>query len=363
MRDILKEKMPVGVSGKRIRNHTRMEFRSNVSLAPFTTFGIGGPATLFAEVSDASELAFGCERADADHLPVFVFSGGSNILFSDRGFPGLVMRLFDGGFRILDGGRVSVGSGRPLDEVVRASAEAGLSGMERLAGIPGSVGGAIRGNAGAFGADISDFVVSVKAFRRKSGMVKEYRKEDCGFGYRTSRFKKEPDLVILSAELKLDEGGDPDGSMALIRETVRRREAGHPQSAKCAGSFFMNPVVTDERLHDEFLRDTGSESRDGYRLPAGWLIDQVNMRGKTVGGARVSMIHPNYIVNTGDATAEDVMTLSSVVKQKVRNHLGIQLREEVELVGFGRMTGRKGMKEEKESVPDFSWPWGLPKKS
>ncbi len=330
-----------------------MEFRSNIPLSSHTTFGVGGPAKLYAEVSDASELSLGCERAVVDHLPVFVFSGGSNVLFSDRGFPGLVMRLTDGGFRILGDGRVSAGAGRPLDEVIRSCVEVGLTGMERLAGIPGSVGGAVRGNAGAFGIETADFVVSVKTFHRKSGMVKEYRKDACDFGYRTSRFKKNPDLIILSAEFRFDGNGDMSESAAVIRETLRKRESGHPQSVRCAGSFFMNPVVSDERLREEFRRDTGKEPKDD-RLPAGWLIDQVGLRGKTVGGAKVSEIHPNYIVNTGAATAEDILTLASVVKQKVRNGLGVQLQEEVQLIGFGRAPKTVPRK---PVEPDTSWPW------
>ena len=303
-------------------------------LAPFTTFKIGGPAKLYAEVSDMSEVALGFERAEKDRLPVYVFSGGSNILFSDEGFPGLVMRISDGGFRILDGGRVSVGAGRSLDEVVLACCQAGLSGMERLAGIPGSVGGAVRGNAGAFGVAAGDAALSVKALDRKTGMMKEYRREDCDFGYRMSLFKKHPELVIMSVDFKLDVGGDPSALLSSVRETRLKRETKHPQDMFCAGSFFMNPIVTDERLREEFLRDSGKPAKD-ERLPAGWLIDQVGFRGKTIGNAKVSDRHPNYIVNTGGATAEDILTLVSIVKQRVRDELGVQLQEEVQMVGFG----------------------------
>jgi len=329
-----------------------MEVRSNVSLAPYTTFRIGGPAKLFAEISDASELALGCELAANNHLPVYVFSGGSNILFSDQGFPGLVMRILDGGFRMLDGGRVSIGSGRSLSESALSCCESGLSGMERLVGIPGSVGGAVRGNAGAFGTDVGSLVVSGKALNRRTGMMKEYRKEECEFGYRMSHFKKHPELVILSAEFRLNEGADPAELSAIARETQEKREKGHPQDAFCAGSFFMNPVVTDERLREEFRLDSGKEPK-GDRLPAGWLSDQVGLRGKTIGNAKVSELHPNYIVNTGGATAEEVLTLISIVKQRVRDELDIQLREEVQLVGFGHEEARH-----KRSKPEEwpSWP-------
>ncbi|NTW89305.1 MAG: UDP-N-acetylmuramate dehydrogenase [Candidatus Moranbacteria bacterium] len=329
-----------------------MEFRENEILAHYTTFKIGGPAKLFAEVSDANELSLGYERAASERLPVYIMSGGSNILFSDKGFPGLVMRLTDGGFRILDNGRVSVGAGKTLLDVILACCQAGLSGMEKLAGIPGSVGGAVRGNAGAFGSEIADHIVSVKVLNHKTGMVKEYGKDACAFGYRMSLFKKHPELIIVSVEFRLASGSDPVALRSIATKTIEEREAKHPQDAFCAGSFFMNPTVTDEHLREEFRHDSGKEPK-GERLPAGWVIDQVGLRGRTIGHAKVSEQHPNYIVNTGGATAEEVLTLVSIVKQKVRDELNIQLQEEVQLVGFGHEEV-KTRREKGEN--DFSWP-------
>lgn len=312
-----------------------MTFRSNVPLAQFTTFRIGGPAKLFAEVSNAIELAECYERAQKDGLPVFVFSGGSNILFSDDGFSGLVIRLIDGGLQFHSKGRMSVGAGKTLSEVVLAACEAGFSGLERLSGIPGSVGGAIRGNAGAFGVEIGDLVTSVKALHSETGMVREYVQTECGFGYRFSTFKMHPEYVILSAEFQLFPTMNPGALLSEAEEIRDKREEKHPQEAFCAGSFFTNPVVNDEKLRREFTADSGKEPKD-EKLPAGWLIDSVGLRGKVIGHAKISEIHPNYLINTGGATAEDVITLASIVKQRVRDELGVQLQEEVQLVGFGR---------------------------
>lgn len=312
-----------------------MTFRSNVPLAQYTTFRIGGKALLFAEAANAIDLSECYERAEKDRLPVFVFSGGSNVLFSDGGFPGLVVRLTDGGMHIGEHGRISAGAGRTLAELVSSANEAGLSGLEDLAGIPGSVGGAVRGNAGAFGTEIGDRVLSVKAFHAESGMVREYRQAECDFGYRQSFFKSHPDYVILSAEFQLTPSANPHRLIERSQEIRERREEKHPQDVFCAGSFFMNPAVKDDRLRDEFRRDTGKEPKDD-KLPAGWLIDHVGLRGKTVGHAKVSEMHPNYLVNTGGATAEDVVTLASIVKQKVRDETGVMLIGEVQLVGFGK---------------------------
>lgn len=308
-----------------------LHIRKNVSLAPFTTFHIGGKADYFVETSGALELAEAFEYAQTHHLSVCVLGGGSNVIFPDAGFRGLIVRILDGGTRI-SGQRVSCGAGIKLFDIVRETVAAGLAGIERLAGIPGSFGGAIRGNAGAFGTEIGDVVVSVKVFIQETGMIKEYKQADCRFAYRTSVFKDNPNLIILSAEMRLAEG-DRVALEKIIQETIVKREAKHPQDAKCAGSFFINPVVKDEKLREEFEKDTGMRVRD-ETLPAGWLIDFVGLRGKKIGGAMISDKHPNYLVNTGTATAEDVMMLASLVKTRVRDELGIRLRAEVQFVGF-----------------------------
>lgn len=308
-----------------------LNVRKKVPLAPLTTFHIGGQADYFVDTSGALELAEAFEYAEAHHLPVRILGGGSNVIFPDAGFRGLIIRILDGGIRI-SGEQVSCGAGIKLFDVVREAAAAGLAGIENLAGIPGSFGGAIRGNAGAFGTEIGDVVTAVKVFVQATGMIKEYRHTDCLFAYRTSVFKDNPDLIILSAEMRLA-AGDRKQLEKIIEETVAKREAKHPQGAKCAGSFFINPVVKDEKLREEFEKDTGMSIR-GETLPAGWLIDSVGLRGKKIGGAMVSGKHPNYLVNTGSATAEDVMMLASLVKTRVRDELGVKLQAEVQFVGF-----------------------------
>lgn len=311
-----------------------MEYLENEPMAAHTTFRIGGPARLFAEVSNMGELAAALEKSEHERLPVFLMSGGSNVLFSDRGYPGMVIRLLIRGMQVRPDGSVSVGSGESLLDLVTACVDRGVSGIERLAGVPGSVGGAIRGNAGAFGTDMAGVVVSVKAFHRMTGVVSEFKRDECQFGYRTSRFKQDGDLYILSAEMLLAPGHDPS-SLRSVADGVRSdREAKHPQDVFCAGSFFINPVVGDPALREEFTRDSGKVPKDD-KLPAGWLIDQVGLRGKMIGHAKVSELHPNYVLNTGGATAEEVLTLVSIIKQRVRDELNVQLREEVQLVGFG----------------------------
>lgn len=309
-----------------------IHIKKNIPLSRYTSFGIGGPADCFIEAAGPIEIAESIEFAEREKIPYFVMGGGTNLLFSDAGYRGLVIRISDGGLAV-HGTVIQAGSGITLKELTEKACAQGLSGMENLAGIPGSLGGAVRGNAGAFGTEIGDLIRRVKAFNRGTSMVQEFSREQCGFSYRNSVFKQDDALIILSAEIELAQGGVPQAIKREMDRIIATRESKHSQSAKCAGSFFMNPEVSDAKLREEFAKDTGSEAKDA-KLPAGWLIDHVGLRGKHVGGAKVSDQHPNYIVNTGGATAEDVIMLVSLIKRKVRDELNVRLREEVQMVGF-----------------------------
>ena len=209
----------------------------------------------------------------------------------------------------------------------------GLVGIERLAGIPGTIGGAIRGNSGAFGAEIGSVIRTVRTLNTVSLSMSEFSKTDCQFAYHSSFFKRHPEIVILSATLVFQSGGDSHTLNTIVWDTLAIRESKHPQKLSCAGSFFMNPTVIDQDLRREFERETGVVVKDD-KLPAGWIIDYVGLRGKAIGDAKVSDLHANYILNTGKATAEDILILASLIKQRVRTQLNIRLQEEVQMVGF-----------------------------
>ena len=308
-----------------------LHIRKQEPLSRHTSFGIGGPADMFVEVAGPLEIAESIELALREKVPYFVIGGGTNILFADAGYRGLVIKIADGGIAVR-GPVIEAGAGISLKRITETARDQSLAGMANLAGIPGSLGGAVRGNAGAFGTEIGGLVRSVKVFNKDTGMVRELSTEACGFAYRESLFKKQVELIILSAEILLTPG-DKGIIGSEMERIIALRESKHAQSAKCAGSFFMNPVVKDEKLREEFTRDTGAPPKD-EKLPAGWLIDHVGLRGKHVGGARVSDQHPNYIINTGGATAEDVIILVSLIKRRVRDDLRVQLKEEVQMVGF-----------------------------
>lgn len=309
-----------------------MQVQENVPLAPFTTFKIGGPARYFTEVQDAQGVVEAFEWAEKKRVPTFVLAGGSNILFPDLGYEGLVIRIIGEHIQINDS-LVTASAGSVLNVVIHNSLVEGLQGLEYMSGIPGSLGGAVRGNAGAFGTEIKDAVKKVKAVNKLTGLVKDFYNEECEFGYRESFFKRHPEWVILEVQLFLRAGHNPDELLKIAKDTMAKREAKHPQNAKCAGSFFMNPIVNNEKLLREFEEETGTPSRNS-KLPAGWLITRVGLRGKKIGGAQMSNQHPNYLVNVENATADDVLILASFVKTRVRNELGIQLKEEIQYVGF-----------------------------
>jgi UDP-N-acetylmuramate dehydrogenase len=305
--------------------------QEDISIAPLTTFQIGGKTRYFVTVASDTEVTEALEYAKEHQLKVFVLGGGSNVLFSDAGFDGLVIKLENKGIT-LDGATIKAESGATLASVIVFASQKGLAGLELLAGIPGSVGGAVRGNAGAFGVEIGALVTHVTFLDTKTMEVQTIARDACEFSYRQSIFKWHLNLIVLSIELVLTRG-ESATIERIAQETIAKREAKHPQKLACAGSFFMNPTVNDEALLNEFFLDTGMKPRMNV-LPAGWLIDHAGLRGKKVGGAQVSVIHPNYILNTGTATAEDILILSSIIKQRVRTQFNVQLKEEPQLVGF-----------------------------
>lgn len=307
-----------------------IEIQENIPLAPFTTFRIGGPARFFCEVKNEKDVLEALKFAQEKKLPVFVLGGGSNILVSDNGFSGLVIKLRLNNCCLNDL-ELECGAGVLLSTVVREARNNSLSGIEWAAGIPGEFGGAVRGNAGAYGGEMKDSLIDVKAVEISTGKVKVFENKDCGFVYRGSLFKENKDLIIISARLKFEKG-KPEEIEKEMEEVIGKRRDKLPQEFS-AGSFFQNPTVENPEIVARFERDSGAASR-GKRVPAGWVIDELNLRGKKMGGVMVSEKHANFVVNLGQGKAQDVIMLTSFIKQQARVKLGIQLHEEVQYVGF-----------------------------
>ena len=283
--------------------------KKNVSLASHTTFGIGGPAQLFYKAKTNEELIRVIKAARELKIPYFILAGGSNILIADRGFAGLVIKVKSASWRIkIQNYKITAEAGTPLAKIVKAAQEHSLSGLECCIGIPGTVGGAVAGNAGAKNQWISQCIKSVTTLD-KSGKVINLKKDDCQFGYRASCFKDNHSKVILDVILELKK----ENPKIIKEKTKQFTEARVNQpKEKSAGSIFKNPA-------NDF---------------AGRLIDAAGLKGKRVGEAQVSPQHANFIINLGRAKAKDVLTLIKLAQNKVKEKFGVKLELEIQLIGF-----------------------------
>jgi len=311
-----------------------LNIKQNIDLAEFTNFKIGGPAKFFIEVKTKEELKEAVKWAGEKKEKIFILGGGSNILINDRGINGLVIKLSNDDF-LIKGQRLDCGAGAILSKVSSLAISHNLSGLEWIVGIPkATIGGAVRGNAEAFNVAMSDIIETVEVYDALKNKFKTLSNKDCGFSYRASIFKKKNNYIIWSAILKL-KNENPEIIKNLVNKSIEFRGKNYPKLPS-AGSVFKNiPVKLIEQNNPRLLEEI--RKRGITRLDnvgAGMLIDMLGLKGKTIGGAKVSLEHANHIVNTGKATAEDVVTLISYIKQQVRDKLDIQLEEEIQYFGF-----------------------------
>jgi UDP-N-acetylmuramate dehydrogenase len=302
-----------------------INIKSQVPLAPLTTFQIGGEAKYFVEVKTEAELREAIFWAREQGVRFALLAGGSNVLVNDTGFDGLLIHIVPGEWQLDDVGVLTADAGCNLLALIRAAGERGWGGWEKMAGIPGTIGGAARGNAGAFGTEIKDIEVHADAFNVETGESRSFTNSECEFSYRQSFFKQHPEWVITKVAVQLVQV-DPAESSGLIEGTIAEREKRHLQNVRAAGSYFMNPVAPPE-LVLQFETEKQVKSREG-RVPAGWLIEKAGMKGFAVGGAQSSLQHPNYVVNNGTATATDVKAVAAAVIKAVEEKFGITLHEE-----------------------------------
>jgi len=283
--------------------------QADVALGPFTTYRVGGPAALFTTVDDDEQLAALAPVVAEAGVPVLVVGKGSNLLVADAGFDGLAVRLGDRFADItVDGTVVRAGAAASLPVTARRTAAAGLTGFEWAVGVPGSIGGAVRMNAGGHGSDMAASLVRVRVVDLAAGEDGVVNASDLALGYRTSSVR--PSQVVVWAELRLAVG-DPATSQAEITEIVRWRREHQPGGAN-AGSVFTNPPDDS----------------------AGRLIDAAGCKGLRIGSAEVSPKHANFIQADEGGSADDVWALMREVRARVLAHSGIDLHAETRTVGF-----------------------------
>ena len=349
-----------------------MHLQQNLPLAPLTTFHIGGPARFFVEAQSISDVEQALAFARTHELRIFVLGGGSNLVVSDSGWPGLVLKIATAGIERgpeTDGKVIfDAGAGESWDRMVAHAVAANCSGVECLSGIPGSVGGTPVQNVGAYGQEVSQTIQSVQVFDSKDGQVRELCNEACGFAYRSSIFNTDERgrFIILRVRFALTPGGAAHveyadlkrhfagwatlPTLAETREAVRHIRAlkgmlivpGDPD-CQSAGSFFKNPVVSAE-MHADL---TARAAAKGLTLPsypaleksrkvsAAWLVEKSGFaRGYGFGHVGISRKHALAIVNRGEGTAAEVLALKDQIQQRVEEIWGVRLEPEPVFVGL-----------------------------
>lgn len=345
---------------------TRPNLRRDVLLAPFTTIGIGGPARFFVEATTVDELRHAVAWASDNQQPLFVLSGGSNVLISDDGFDGLVVHVALRGVTVEsvdECATVRVSAGEPWDEFVELAVTNGWAGVECLSGIPGSTGATPIQNVGAYGQDVSETIIRVEVLERATGLIRTLTAWDCGFGYRSSVFKGR-DLnryIVTAVTFRLKVGGratirypelqeyiDASGisgdDLPSVREAViaiRKRKGmvldPNDRDTRSDGSFFMNPIVPER----DAARATAAGVRafpggDGLvKLSAAALIEKAGFhKGFEHRNVGLSSKHTLAIINRGGGTARDVIELVKIIQDGVREKFGVEIHPEPNFIGF-----------------------------
>ena len=336
-----------------------LEYKSNYPLSELTTFHIGGPASFFVEVTNENELKEALDFANSKKKSVMAIGGGSNLLISDKGFDGLVIRNKIKELVVNDSGEVMVGAGENWDDVVGVTVEKDLSGIEALSGVPGSAGGAIVQNIGAYGQTIGDLAKEVHAINTETGEEKIFSANQCEFVYRNSFFKQNPGKYIVTRfTFKLVPGGEatityrdvkkhfegrPQPTLSEVRQFIIRLRASKGylimpgyESYNTAGSFFKNPMVSQKQYEKlkpmlgDITLNRFWETPKGIKVAAAYLMQEAGFgKGYKEGNVGISPKHSLSIVNFGGATANEVIAFADKIKKVVLEKFGVALEEEV----------------------------------
>ncbi len=346
-----------------------MLIRENAPLAPMTTFRVGGPARYFVQARTVDEVSQAVAFARQHGLPLFVLGGGSNLVVSDSGWPGLVLQIGTSGMERRPGSATfEVGAGEEWDKFVACAVAQNCAGIECLSGIPGSTGGTPVQNVGAYGQEVADTIESVQALDTRDNEIRELCNEACGFAYRTSIFNSSERgrFIVLRVTFSLNEGGEPaiqyadlkrhfagrekPPTLSETRAAVRQIRASkgmliQPGDEDCcsAGSFFKNPVLPDseyeslhQRVQERGLKIPSYPALNAYRkISAAWLVENSGFqKGYSRGPVGISRKHALAIVNRGGAKAADIIALKNEIQAGVAEKWGVQLQPEPVFVGF-----------------------------
>ena len=294
-----------------------IEVKENVPIGPYTVYKIGGPARFFVEVKSVAETEEALRYAAERGIPFFILGAGSNMIVSDKGCDGIVIRMTGGDVRA-QGERLIADAGVMMARAVSESAKTGLTGFEWGIGVPGTVGGSVRGNAGCFGSEMKDIVESVLVFDTLYPKRYTLNARECAFGYRDSIFKRRPEWIILSVTLKLAKG-NPAAIQERIRQITQERVTKQDIGTKSCGCIFKNVSWTRKDIDKKKLLEAFPELeqyQDRANIPASYLLDASGCKSIRVSSVVISPKHANFFVNEGGASAGDVKALIAKAKEK-----------------------------------------------
>ena len=283
----------------------------NESLKKHTTFGVGGPAEILISPTTNDDIIKLINFSKKENIQIIFIGSGSNILASDNGFKGIIISLKKTfkNFKINDQLEAQIETGVMLGNIVKVLTQKSVKGIESLMGVPGTLGGAIMMNAGAYGSEISNFLTEINVIDYK-GNEKIYKKDDINFSYRFSSIQNTE--IITQAKFKFTKG-NLDNITNRKRDISKKRKENQPLTFRSAGSIFKNP---------------------NKEVAAGYLIDQAKLKGKRIGDAEISTKHANFIINHGNASSNDIIKLIKIIKNKVKEKFNIDLNLEIKLIGF-----------------------------
>lgn len=288
----------------------KKKLERSVSLRHYANFKVGGKADYFFHASSLLDLMQAVQSARQFEVPYYILGGGYNILFDDEGFRGLIIKNCVRGIEQKGAAKIEVCSGTPIRKLIQFCAINAMKGFEFLAGIPGTVGGAVSGNAGAFDRAIGSFLTEALLLD-KNGAQARVNRDYFAFDYRQSRLRTSRDL-LLTATFLLRKGNRGDIERKIAENLAKRGKRHPPKGVACAGSYFKNPVLPD-----------------GKRVAAACYLDKVGAKGLSVGGAAVFSNHANFIINKQEATTKEILSLAQELKNRVKQRFGIELEEEV----------------------------------
>jgi UDP-N-acetylmuramate dehydrogenase len=323
------DKMPVDAATlQRLAQIPNLTISTGTLLSTRTRFGIGGPAAAYVEAADEASFREALDIARACGSEYTIVGGGTNLVVSDAGFPGIALRFTARGITH-HGLTLRAEAGADLQALVDYSIDHGLRGLETMTGIPGSVGGAIYGNAGAYGHSINESVRQVRFFDGSG--IRTFTNDECEFHYRESVFKRHKEWVVFSTELEM-----AAGSVDELRHTaggiLKIRNEKYPLSMKCAGSIFKNLILAE--LSDGVKRQVPERVIREGKVPSAYFLEEVGAKGIRNGGIRVADYHANLIYNEGQGTAHELCDIIADLKRRVEERFGLRLEEEVQYVGF-----------------------------